>query len=160
MLAGVRIQVPRIEIESKISEDQELVSRELLTMEGVNYELLLLVKMSAPTKWYNQKITEWPLGTELFTSTILLFGLFPVDLHRFKLKDINCNGFQEESSSLVNREWNHKRTITTQDSGCIVADVVEYVPKISLLGKLMKPVYKAIFSHRHKRLKAKYGGSS
>jgi hypothetical protein len=149
--------VPKFEAHSRIEGDQKLVARELLTMEGVNHELHPIVKMTASSEWAKKPLTEWPVNIALFTSTILLFGLVPVDAHTFRLRDVHSNGFQESSSSLVNNEWNHRRTISNQPSGCLVHDVVEYLPKVSILGQMMKPIYKAIFNHRHKRLKRKYG---
>ena len=97
------ITVPKIEIESKIVGDPDQISSDLLTMRGVNYELLPIVKMSAPAEWANKPINEWPLGQEIFTSTILLFGLVPIDLHKFKLRNVDKSVFQESSRSLMNK---------------------------------------------------------
>ncbi len=112
--------------------------------------------MTAPKEWEESSITEWPIGTNLFTSTILLFGLIPVDFHKFKFLDIQTTSFQECSTSLVNRQWRHYRSIEQQGSACVIYDTVEYIPKSKILGILIKPLYRAIFSHRHKRLKTRY----
>ena len=140
--------------------EPELLKKELFTMSGVNYELAPTVKMSAPEQWVSKSITEWPVNKEIFTSTISFFGVIPIDRHRFKLLSVSSAGFVESSSSVFNSVWSHERTITKSGSGANVKDVVGYQNKISLLGTLLKPFYRSIFTHRHKRLKLKYAKSS
>jgi hypothetical protein len=149
--------VPGFKIESKLKGDWEEISTHLLSMDGVNDELSPLVKMTAPSKWSKRRLTDWPLDAELFVSTILLFGLIPVDLHRFKLIDVSDYGFREVSSSLTNKVWHHRRTIAAQGAYCLVRDEVAFVPRVASLAAVMKRVYKMVFGHRHKRLEAKYG---
>ncbi|MBJ7536557.1 hypothetical protein [Marinomonas transparens] len=144
------------EMELFLPVEPELLKEDLFTMSGVNYELAPMIKMSAPEKWGSKAITQWPVNEEIFTSTISLFGVIPIDRHRFKLLSINSSGFIESSSSLFNSVWSHERTITKNGSGANVKDVVGYKNKIGLLGSLLKPVYRSIFTHRHKRLKLKY----
>lgn len=126
-------------------------------MAGVNYELLPIVRMTAPATWANRAIDDWPTGEHLFTSTLLLFSLIPIDLHRFTLLEVHDTGFRETSSSLVNAQWNHSRTLEVQETGVLVRDVVEYVPRLRFLGGLMLPIYRFVFRHRHRRLKKQYG---
>lgn len=126
-------------------------------MKGVNDELMPLVKMTAPSGWTSKPLSQWPVGSKLFSSIILLFGFIPVDVHTFELEKVSANGFEERSRSLSNREWRHKRTITQLGVGCLVTDEVEFSPRVRLFGAIMAPVYRAIFAHRHKRLKARFG---
>lgn len=154
------MKILRFEMQSLLQAEHLLVSCEILTMSGVNYELFPFAKMTAPGHWKDKPISEWPIGKNLFASVILLFGLIPVDFHIFGLQHRQNTGFQEVSTSFVNQEWKHHRTISQQDSGCLVIDVVEYIPKVSFLGKLMQPIYQLIFRHRHKRLKVKYKANS
>ena len=151
--------MPVFSVESSLSADHAQLAQDLFTMQGVNAELSPIVRMTAPAAWAGRSIAEWPTREVLFTSTILLFGLLPIDRHRFMLESIQPHAFQETSSSLVNRAWNHQRTIQQDDTYCVVRDVVEYVPRVALLGALMAPIYAAIFRHRHRRLKAKYGAA-
>ena len=148
--------MPSFEISSIIEGSMKDLSEDLLCMDGVNYELLPLAKMTVPSEWTKKPLNSWPLNTHIFTSTILLFGFLPVDLHKFKLKKASESGFSETSSSLVNKEWNHQRKISPVNGACEVRDLVEYIPKVKFLGAAMKPVYKVIFAHRHQRLRAKY----
>ena len=152
--------MPSFKIESRVNADIERLYADLLTMDGVNYELMPVVKMTTPSKWASKHLKLWPVGTELFSSVILLFGVIPVDLHRFKLSEVNESGFKERSSSLTHKEWNHNRTIKSSGSTCIVTDELEFIPKLGFLGGVLVPVYTAIFKHRHIRLEAKYGAIS
>ncbi|WP_373097066.1 hypothetical protein [Zhongshania sp.] len=149
--------MPSLKIESKLDEDIERLYADLLTMDGVNYELMPLVKMTTPSEWASKHLKLWPIGSELFSSVILLFGIIPVDIHKFKLSKVDEAGFEERSDSLIHKKWNHSRTIKSLGSTCIVIDELEFVPKLRFLGPVMKPVYSAIFKHRHKRIAVKYG---
>lgn len=157
---GKGSKVIRFKIESKVNGNAEQLYLDLLTMGSVNYELMPVVKMTVPSKWASTHLKLWPIGTELFSSVILLFGIIPVDLHKFKLSKVNESGFKECSSTLTNKEWNHSRTIKKLGSTCLVTDELEIFPRFRFLGGVMAPIYKTIFKHRHKRLYAKYGAIS
>lgn len=150
----------RIEITSKINGDVEQLSRDLLTMGGVNYEMNPIIKMTAPSDWAKLPISEWPTNTKIFTSTTLLLGIIPIDFHNFNLVSTRPNELVESSSTALNKQWNHRREIREEIAGCSIHDTVEYLPRISILGKVVRPVYQAIFNHRHRRLISKYGASN
>lgn len=152
--------MPKFEMETSLPVSPDKLSADLLFMSGVNYELSPILKMSAPQKWEVEPISKWPVNSDIFSSTILLFGFLPIDLHRFNFLSVNGMGFKEASSSLLNKLWSHERTISTSGSGSKIKDVVHYKSKLGFLGNLFKPVYQAIFAHRHKRLKLKYDESS
>lgn len=148
--------MPRIEMETSLPVSPAVLASELLTMEGVNDELSPILKMTAPQPWASKPISEWPVNSEIFSSRILLFGVMPIDLHRFKFESVHGMGFKESSKSLFNRHWSHERTIRESGSGATVKDVLHYTSQLGFLGYLFMPLYQAIFSHRHKRLKRKY----
>ncbi|WP_284380908.1 hypothetical protein [Litoribrevibacter albus] len=145
------------ELQSKLDESADTLSKALLTMGGVNNELGPYIRMSAPARWSSMSLADWPTNEVLFTSWITLFGVLPIDLHRFKFEETNEQGFKETSSSLMNRAWHHSRLITELDEGCLVTDTVQYQSKLGPVGRLFLPVYKAIFKHRHRRLISRYG---
>ena len=155
--------MPGFEIESKLRVDVDSLANELFSMEAVNQELSPLVRMSVPSEWRNVPIRQWPCGEFLFKSWITLFGFLPVDLHFVRLSGVRETSFQETSSSLVNRHWNHERTIScrgngsVRDNGSLIRDKVQYASRFSPLGYLLLPIYKWVFQHRHRRLKSKYG---
>jgi hypothetical protein len=129
-----------------------------VTWEGVNAELWP-IRMTAPAEWRGREIGSVPCGVPLFDSWILLFGVLPVDLHRFRLESLGPGlRFQEDSSSLVNRQWRHQRVIEPDGTGCIVTDRLEIVPRFAPLGFLLAPVYRLVFWNRHRKLRRWFGG--
>lgn len=132
------------------------LAAELLTMDGVNFELGPWLKMTAPPEWQARSFPEWPENQVLFSSKILLLGFIPFDSHWFKFESVGPRGFSEQSSNIMNRVWAHQRSITTTESGTLVRDEVRYQSKISFVGALFLPIYKLVFANRHRRLKSKY----
>lgn len=128
-------------------------------MAGVNYELAPLVQMSVPEDWASTSIAQWPVDVEIFASKILLLGVIPIDLHHIKFDAVDQSGFRESSRSLMYRVWAHERRISEDASGARVKDTVYFECHLALLGGLLKPIYKAVFAHRHQRLRSRYGDS-
>ncbi len=130
-----------------------------LTLRGVNSELWPWVRMTAPEAWAARPLSEWPEKTPLFASWLLLFGVLPIDRHAFYLAAVlPGEGFVETSSSFINAQWNHTRTIATIAGGCRVTDAVHYESRLAVLGYLLQPVYQFVFWWRHRRLRARFGG--
>jgi hypothetical protein len=148
--------MPSFEIESQLAVSAFELADATLNLPGVNYELGPLLKMSAPSKWQTKPITQWPTGKALFFSPILLLGFIPIDRHYFKFTSIHSFGFMENSTSIINSNWSHERIITNNGAASVIKDTVIYKSKLGILGYLFLPIYKAIFKHRHNRLKAKY----
>lgn len=146
------------------SSDLDISATEFLstlTMAEVNSELMPLARMTVPESWVTKPILEWPVKEHLFVSWILLFGFLPVDKHSICFDTIEQNsGFNETSTSIVNRSWTHRRDVTDIVDGCRVTDTVEFEPRFVFLGPIAKLLYRVTFSHRHKVLRKRYGGSS
>lgn len=131
------------------------------TFAAVNAELAPWVRMTAPAAWRARPLHDWPAGEHLFRSWILLFGFLPVDLHDFFLENITPDvGFAERSTSAMNRIWDHDREVLAHADGCRVTDRVRYESRLPLAGALLLPVYRAIFSGRHRYLRRRYHGSA
>lgn len=134
---------------------------ERMTLSAVNAELLPLVRMTAPPEWRERPLEQWATGRVLFQSVILLFGIVPVDVHSFRLERIDPGrGFLERSQSWVNEEWRHERTTASTRAGCVITDTVTVQGRVPLLAALLLPVYRLIFRHRHRRLRALHGRAS
>ena len=155
-LAEAKEYMPSFEMKTQLTVSANELAHDSLNMSGVNYELGPLLKMSAPDKWQSKPITDWPTNQSLFISTILLLGLIPIDRHYFNFKKIDSFGFNENSKSLMNTLWSHERLIKSNGTGSVITDVIIYKSKLVILGNLIMPIYKAIFKHRHNRLRAKY----
>lgn len=129
-----------------------------MSLEAVNAELAPLVRMTAPAAFRTLPMTDWPTGQPLFTSTILLLGVLPADRHAFCLDAVDPGrGFLERSSTTMLRLWQHERTTAPTAHGCIVEDAVTFRSRVPGLDRLLLPVYRAVFRHRHDRLTARYG---
>ena len=146
-----------IYVQSRVPGDAATIASELLTMQGVNYELMPITRMTAPRVWRETPIPEWPVQEHLFDSVLLLFGILPFDRHRFGLLETGPSGFSESSSSLFMKAWRHDRVIEDQGGVVRVTDSVQFEPRVKLLGALVSPIYETVFRHRHKRLTRKFG---
>ncbi|WP_438466697.1 hypothetical protein [Marinomonas sp. PE14-40] len=140
--------------------DEDIRGEDLLTMQSVNYELHPIVKMTSPIAFKTKNLQFWPINVEAFTSVILLFCFVPVDRHKFKLVRADETGFEESSTTIFHKEWRHCRSIKHLDSNSLVTDTLTFVPKLKFIGHLTLPIYRSLFRYRHKRLAAKYGGST
>lgn len=124
----------------------------------VNYELGPWLRMTAPPAWRQLKLRDFGGAGPYFKSWILLLGLFPVDRHNFGTLTLGGElRFVEASSSWVNRAWRHERAVRPVDGGCEVVDTVCMLPRLPLLGALLRPLYLFVFRHRHARLKRRHG---
>ena len=128
------------------------------TLADVNAELAPWVRMTAPAAWELVPLRQWPTGQCLFRSWVLLLGFLPVDLHAFYLQSIDPGrGFEERSSSVTNKRWEHSRAIASHNAGCLVVDSVRFESRLPLVGAMLLPVYRAIFRSRHRYLRRKHG---
>lgn len=145
------------EITSELKGSLNEVWSSVTTLEGVNYELMPWARMSAPKAWLRKPLFEWPMNQFLFTSVIYLFGFIPSDFHKFRLLSINHEGFQESSTSLLNRFWMHRRTINPSGTGCAIVDRIECENRIWFLEIITGRIYKVVFQNRHNKLRKKFG---
>lgn len=129
------------------------------SMDGVNYELAPLLRMTHPADVADLNPTNVPLGERLFRSWILLFGLIPFDYDDLVLVRVEeGRGFLERSSMLSMSVWEHERTLEDAAGGCVVTDRIRFVPRLPLIGRALRPLLRAFFRHRHRRLRAYFGG--
>ena len=123
------------------------------TMDGVNDELMPIVRMTIPRNLAGFTIDDAPLGERAFRSWILLFGLVPIDAHDLTLLTVDpVRGFHEHSSSLAQRHWIHERSLTPLPEGTRVTDRIRFAPRVPFLAGALRPIFQAIFRHRHRRL--------
>ena len=143
--------------ESLLTTSPAIVIDSQLNLHGVNYELGPFLRMSCPKEWKYKALSEWPTGKHLFSSVIFALGFVPIDLHTFFLVETSENGFEERSTSFMNSLWAHSRIVEQEGEYCRVRDNVQFSTRIGVIGILLKPVYQAVFKHRHKRLRARFG---
>lgn len=152
--------MPGFTISSRLAPDAHILASQVLTLSAVNRELMPWIKMTAPSPWATQPIPQWPATGRLFTSHILLLGLLPLDRHVFGLNAVDALGFDENSSSLANKYWQHNRRIRSAGQGCWLEDRVEYRSRIPGLDRLLLPFYRRLFQRRHCYLRQHFSDSS
>ena len=131
--------------------------QEVTNMQGVNYELAPFVKMTLPKEYEQFTIQDAPVGEKLFTSIILFFKFIPVDIHHFRLDQVVTNErFEENSTSLMHQFWRHTRILRRIENGTEITDVIQFLPRLPLIGYLLQPVYQFVFRNRHQRLRNKF----
>ncbi|WP_394846951.1 hypothetical protein LZC95_05725 [Pendulispora brunnea] len=144
---------------SELNAPVEVVWDAVGTMKGVNAELGPWLRMTAPPEAAGQRIEDAPLRTPMFSSWVLLGGVFPIDRHHFMLAAVEPGrAFWEESTSWSQMRWEHRRRIAPRgDSGCVLTDALTFTPRLGALGPVLKRVIGAIFRHRHRRLRRRFG---
>jgi len=130
------------------------------TMNGVNDELGPWLRMTAPPDAASLRIDEAPIGQALFASWVLLGGVLPIDRHYFVLANVEPGrGFVEDSTSWTERRWEHRRRVEPRgEKACELTDRLTFTPRLAVSGPLLERVIGAVFRHRHRVLRGRFGG--
>jgi hypothetical protein len=145
------------ELDTSAGELWEIVG----TMKGVNDELGPWLRMSAPAEAARLRIEDAPIGETLFSSWVLLGGVVPIDRHAMRLVEVNRGqSFHEDSVSWSERRWEHRRSIDAIDAHrARLTDRLTFTPRIEASGPVLIRVVGAVFRHRHRRLRQRFGGT-
>jgi hypothetical protein len=146
-----------VERTSRLAAAADEVWRHATSMVGINAELAP-ISMSFPAAHADlDDLPAGALGTELFTS-VLRVGPVPFDRHRLTLTEIRPGrSFQEDSRTLLNRRWRHRRTVVPTGTGCEVTDLVEVDPRLPGAGPVTRWLVDRIFDRRHRYLVGAFG---
>lgn len=130
----------------------------VVTPEGINHELGPLVRMRMPSRWRGSSIEELPLDEPLGWAWLLLFGVLPFDADRLRLTEVVPGRlFQERSTLLSARRWSHRREVVACSTGTSVSDVLEVEGRALTPTAVVALLATALFRHRHRRLRARFG---
>jgi hypothetical protein len=128
------------------------------SMKGVNYELMPYIRMTYPKNRESIAASDTSLfkpGETVFLSLILLFGCIPFDLHWLCFDSIEIGtGFHENSVTLLNSMWKHRRLLTQYRNYVEIRDEVEFSPRLPVMGYILLPIVRFIFGRRHEKLEA------
>jgi len=149
--------VIELRFSSLVAAPADAVWRKVSTMTGVNAELGPWVRMSYPADRSDLLAQPVPLGDVLFYSWILLLGLVPLDRHALSLEALFPHGFDERSTSWMQRVWIHRRRVEDSGSGARITDHLQFQPRFALMAPLLRFVISAIFRHRHRQLTRQFG---
>lgn len=154
--ASGRIVARVIEVErsSELSSPAEVVWAHASSMAGVNAELRPWLRMTTPRGVELRAKVIQPPGEFAFHSWLLLGGVLPIDRHAlgFEAMDPEQRWFHERSSSWLQREWVHRRSVEPTASGCRLTDRVTCVPRLAIAEPLVRRIVQAVFDLRHRRL--------
>ena len=75
-----------------------------------------------------------------------------------KVTDSLVSSPNERSTMLSMRLWEHERTLEPGGDGCVVVDRLRCVPRIRVPAFVPRAIVGAVFSHRHRRLRRRFGG--
>ena len=129
------------------------------TLAGINAELWPLARMTYPPGLARLDPAVVPLGRRAFRSIILLLGVLPVEYDDLTLLRLEPGrGFLERSSTLTLRRWQHERTVEGAGGGCYVEDRLTLEPRWPPVAPLALAIVRGLFRHRHRRLRATFGG--
>jgi ligand-binding SRPBCC domain-containing protein len=143
---------------SRLAASHEHVWERIVTMDGVNAELMPIVRMTFPAGWERLDRGGIHGRTPLFRSTLKLLGVLPIDRHSLALIMLKKGcGFLEHSSSLIHRDWIHERTLAAVSGGTEITDRVYFRSRVPGLGLALGPVMRFVFRHRHRRLRSYFG---
>jgi len=154
---GAADGLQRFSVSSLVPAPRPRVWERITSMEGVNAELMPIARMTFPRTLAQLQPSDVVLGQRLFRSWILLFGVLPVDYDDLTLLRLTPGvGFAESSPMLSQRRWNHERTLEDADGATRVTDRVAFEPRLPWLGPLYSFVFRRVFEHRHRRLRAAF----
>jgi ligand-binding SRPBCC domain-containing protein len=151
----------RVEAASRLDAPAERVWERVITPEGINEELMPLLRMTMPAEVQRLDPDTVPIGQRICRSWILLFGVLPFDYDDVTLVRLDPGrGFLERSPMLSQRWWEHERTLEPDGPGaCVVRDRLSFEPRLGLPGAAVEPLVRRVFRHRHRKLRKRFGGS-
>ncbi|NKF22845.1 hypothetical protein [Solimonas marina] len=145
-----------LRFESHLDAEPPTIWLHATRMQGVNDELSPMVRMSVPKAFACLTLRDAPSGALLFNSWLLLLGLIPFDRHALRIEKQWDYGFQEDSSSWLQRRWRHKRHVELMSRGSRLVDELEIEPRF-LPERLIRLFVRLLFLQRHRWLRAHFG---
>jgi ligand-binding SRPBCC domain-containing protein len=149
------------EISSRLAAPAAEVWAFATTAEGVNAELMPIVRMTVPRGVDDLDIADVVAPIRLGRSWLLLGGLIPFDWDDIGIERLGPGfAFSERSTMLSQRAWHHDRRVEPRGEGaCTVTDTIRFVPRVPVLAPLLRPVFLRTFRHRHRRLRRRFGAA-
>ena len=122
--------------------------------DGINHELMPILKMTAPATVRGLDPERIVLGERVCRSWLLLGGVLPVDYDDITLTELEPGRrFLEQSTMLSSRRWQHERSIRPiNGDSCTVTDRISLVARVPGTGPALRYLVRLLFAHRHRRL--------
>lgn len=152
-----------LQLSSQLGAPAGVVWAHASSMAGVNAELSPWVRMTHPHERTTlAELRHDELGSVLFASWLLAFGMLPFDRHSLVLVSVESSpdgggGFVEQSTSWLQRGWRHEREVVARtDGGCTVTDRLVVEPRVGLAAPLVARVVRWLFGRRHRVLRSRF----
>lgn len=146
---------------SELAAPADEVWAKVSTMSGVNHELHPWVHMTVPASFGRrslQEATPEQLKGVLFNSILLGLRFIPFDVHALHLEQVRPGqGFDEHSTSWMQKTWIHRRRVVPAGHGCIVTDELVVEPRVFFMAPVVRGIVGFLFRHRHARLLKTFG---
>lgn len=152
------------EITSRLAAPAADVWDAALSEEGINFELAPWMRMTMPRGIVpGAGIADVPIGEPLGRSWLLLGRLLPVDFDDLCLAERGPGmRFLERSRLGSARAWEHERVVLSiGEHECELTDRLAIELRAPLRavrgGAVAARVLRGLFTHRHRRLEARWG---
>lgn len=146
-----------LEFASGLAAPAEAVWAHATSPEGINHELGPWLSMSLPAGVEGLTVDTITPGMPLGRSWIRLLGLLPVDYDDLCIAELRPFHFREESVLMSQKAWVHERSVEALPGGCLVKDRLQFQPRLLGTGALSRVIVNRLFSHRHQRLRQRFG---
>jgi ligand-binding SRPBCC domain-containing protein len=150
-----RSRPAEFEVSSLVPAPPEEVWERIITPAGINHELRPWMRMTLPRGIERIDPETVELGKPIGRSWVLLFGVLPFEYDDVTLVELEPGRrFLERSPMLSQRSWQHERVVEPAEGGSRVTDRIRMEPRLGLPAAPLRPVFRAVFRHRHRRLRA------
>jgi len=154
--------VPVVERASVLAADADTVWTWVTTAAGVNDELRPWLRMTVPHAWRDRSIADVEPGVRIGRSWILFLGVIPFDADDLTIAELGPRRFVERSPLLSAASWQHERAVEPSGAGSRITDRLTFEPRALTARipggpRLHAAVVAAIFDHRHRRLRRRFG---
>ena len=146
------------EISSVLAADVDAVWAHCSSMKGVSRELWPWVRMTYPDDRDSLVTEPFVPGQRLFRSTLLLFGIVPIDRTDLSLMELQPGRrFLERSPMATQRIWQHERLLEPVPAGTRITDRLQWRGRFPGASTTFAVAVPFLFKWRHRRLKRLLG---
>ena len=148
-----RSRPAEFEVSSLVPAPPEKVWERVITPEGIRDEMRPWMRMTIPRGVESLDLESVELGERIGRSWILLLGVLPFEYDDITLVELEPGRrFLERSPMLSQRVWQHERVVDPAEGGSRVTDRIRMEPRLGMPAAPMRPLFRAFFRHRHRRL--------
>jgi ligand-binding SRPBCC domain-containing protein len=153
-----RSRPAEFKVSSLVPAPPSQVWERIMTPAGINYELRPWLSMTFPRGFEELDPESVEPGRPLGRSWVFLFGVLPFEYDDITLVELEPgHRFLERSPTLSQRCWQHERIVEPAEGGSRLTDRIRMEPRLGLPAAPLRPVFRALFRHRHRRLRAWFG---